>query len=151
MDLTRSDRYIMLAEDDADEREFFQEALESLGVEFRLEIFRNGKELVTALNQCTALECYPDIVFLDLNMPILNGWETLKEIRAEEQFKGVPIIAILTTSNSENDKRAAFEKGADAFISKPTSFDSLKVLIAKALNTDWAGKVKNIDDFIIRP
>ena len=148
---SKGSQFIMLAEDNADEREFFQEALESIGTGFRLEIFKNGRELIAALNKCTDLECYPDIVFLDLNMPILNGWETLKEIRSEEQVKGVPIIAILTTSNSDKDKHTAFERGADAFISKPNSFDSLKVLIAKALNTDWTSKKKDIDDFIIKP
>lgn len=151
MDQNFACRYIMFADDDPDEREFFCEALGRIGTDFRLEVFKSGKELVAALNRCMLEECYPDLVFLDLNMPILNGWDTLQDIRSREKLKDVPVIAILTTSDCKADKRTAYDRGADAFIAKPSSFDSLRVLIEKAIGKDWRATERSLDNFLIAP
>lgn len=142
--------HIMLAEDDADEREFFEEALESLKRNVRLDVFNNGRELLAGLMSCKERGHCPDIIFLDLNMPIVNGLEALQQIRLVEEFSCVPIVTILTTSDAEKDKILTFSRGADAFMSKPSSYGALVGLIEKVIDMDWESRSRTIENFILK-
>jgi len=75
----------------------------------------------------------PNIIFLDLNMPIKNGIECLKEIRANERFKNL-VLVIYSTSGSEHDIQEAFINGANIYIKKPNNFAELKANLAKVIN-----------------
>jgi CheY-like chemotaxis protein len=77
----------------------------------------------------------PHILFLDLNMPYMSGFECLKVIRADVRFKDVS-IAIYSTSSSEKDIEETFVEGANIYIKKPNDFAKLKK-VKDVLNINW--------------
>ncbi|MES2486809.1 MAG: response regulator [Bacteroidota bacterium] len=125
---------IYLADDDEDDCTFFAEALNEIHAEAAFTICRNGEELMNLLDK--QQQPQPDIIFLDLNMPLKNGYECLKEIRNNTAFKNAPVV-IFTTSGLEEDINIVYGLGATHFATKPTSFDKLKALIFKVINMPW--------------
>ena len=140
---------VVLVDDDAEDREFFGEVIEELPFNVALTLYKNGQEFVDGM--VSGGSPVPDLVFLDLNMPIKNGKDALKELRAMEEFKTIPVIAIYSTSTSEADQADTFLAGADAFISKPTDYRDLKHLIAKIFEIDWKGRSGDRKNFVITP
>ncbi|OXG04392.1 response regulator receiver domain-containing protein [Flavobacterium araucananum] len=140
---------ILLTDDDEDDREFFAEAVEDLHLNHPVEFCRNGVELLDRLND-KKFEI-PDIIFLDLNMPILSGFETLQQIREDSRFKDIPMIAIYSTSATIDGITNTFGLGANAYIVKPVAFGDLKKLLKKVIETDWQEKLKHakIESYII--
>lgn len=124
---------IFLAEDDSDDVEFFQEALNEVQSTCTLVSSKNGKELLQKLNTATSL---PQLIFLDVNMPVMNGLECLKAIREQDRFQDIPVI-ILTTSSSASTIGLAHKLGANAFIQKPSDFNVLKMVINDMLSKNW--------------
>jgi CheY-like chemotaxis protein len=122
---------ILLADDDADDRLFFKEAMEEINPDTLVSFVNDGSQLMYFLNQ-PGIQL-PDIIFLDLNMPIKNGMDCLMEIRANDRFKEV-IIAMYSTSGSEQDVQEAFVLGANIYIKKPNNFADLKASLAKVIN-----------------
>ncbi len=120
---------ILLADDDNEDRELFAEALEESGLDYNLKTFENGKQLVDYLNDPEEI---PNLLFLDLNMPLLSGLESLKIIRANTALDKMP-VAIYSTSSSENDKNSTFESGANIYISKPSDFSQLKKMLKQVV------------------
>ncbi|MBF4491008.1 response regulator [Flavobacterium sp. JLP] len=140
---------ILLTDDDADDREFFADAIADIHLNFPVEFCKNGLELVNRLYDKNL--GIPDIIFLDLNMPIMSGIESLKQIRDDSKFKNIPIIAIYSTSATEDGIRDTFGLGANAYIVKPTDFNDLKKLLKKVIEMDWKEKLKKLEyeSFII--
>ncbi len=141
---------IVVTDDDHDDREFFEAAVEDLNLNHKVHFCKNGMELLNHLYD-DKLDM-PDIIFLDLNMPILSGFETLQQIRENDKFKNIPIIAIYSTSATQDGINTTFSLGANAYVVKPISFDDLKKLVKKVLETDWEEKLKHteIESFIIK-
>lgn len=122
---------IILAEDDEDDQMFFRDALQEISNEINLHINDNGEELMSALTkECSLI---PDIIFLDLNMPIKDGFTCLQEIRVNDKFKNCPVI-ILTTSNNPEHMELAYQFGANLFVSKPNNFYDLKTTLNNIIN-----------------
>lgn len=122
---------IILAEDDEDDQMFFRDALQEISSEIDLHINDNGEELMSALTkECSLI---PDIIFLDLNMPIKDGFTCLQEIRVNDKFKNCPVI-ILTTSNNPEHIELAYQFGANLFVSKPNNFYDLKTTLNNIIN-----------------
>lgn len=125
---------IMLADDDEDDRNFFNDAIKELKINNNLTVFKNGSELMDCLeNPDTTL---PHILFLDLNMPSKNGNECLREIRLNPKFKDVS-IAIYSTSSAEKDIEETFVGGANIYIKKPNDFTNLKKVLKEVVNINW--------------
>lgn len=122
---------ILLADDDADDRLFFKEAMEEINMDTMVSFVNDGSQLMYYLNQPDIY--LPNIVFLDINMPGKNGMECLKEIRNNPRFRNM-IIVIYSTSGSESDVQEAFINGADAYLKKPNNFADLKSSLANVLN-----------------
>ncbi len=104
---------LALAEDDEDDREFFQEVLLTIAPDATLKFYKNGLKLVNGLSE--NIEELPDIVFLDLNMAVMSGIQALEEIRSRAFFKKIPVIAIYSTSALETDQQTAFGLGGRLF------------------------------------
>ena len=119
---------ITLADDDEDDRLFFIDAFEELKINTIVNTVNNGRELLNFLNHPETV--LPNIIFLDLNMPILNGIECLKEIKLNDRFKEI-VVAIYSTSSSDQDIEDTFVLGANIYIKKPSSFDSLKKILSE--------------------
>jgi len=120
---------ILLIDDDEDDQFFFMDAIKTINHEYQCDNASNGKTALEKLKIGTSL---PDIIFLDLNMPFMNGIEFLLLIKKDETLCKIP-IGIFTTSNSLNDKEMTKEFGANFFLSKPTNFHELCEKISQIL------------------
>lgn len=125
---------IILADDDADDREIFKTAISQIGIKTHLEMFKNGAELIEHLRSSTPK--LPALLFLDLNMPFMDGTECLKEIRKDPGLKHIT-VAIYSTSAAEKDIESTFVEGANIYINKPADFELLKKILKKVLTLDW--------------
>ena len=104
---------VLLADDDEGDRLVFKEIFEEIDTGAYVHIVNDGQQLIDYLREeKTPL---PHIIYLDLNMPNMNGLECLKEIRKSEKFKDVS-IAIYSTSTSEKDIEDTFLHGANIYI-----------------------------------
>jgi len=126
--------YILLADDDEDDRLFFKDAIEAVKVKTKLEMVNDGQQLMDYLNREGSV--LPHVIFLDLNMPRKSGMECLEEIRRDEKLKAIP-IAIYSTSSSEKDIHNTLIKGANIYITKPNDFQKLKKVISHVISINW--------------
>lgn len=135
---------IVLAEDDKDDQELFMEALGATKIPAEFTTVENGAELVDTLN---GAEPKPDIIFIDINMPIKGGKEALAEIKSDEELKVIPAV-MLSTSNHPLDIEDTFNKGANLYIQKPSSFTGFVLILKKVFILHWSrallNPVKNI-------
>jgi CheY-like chemotaxis protein len=137
---------ILMAEDDADDRLMAKEALEVSGLRNELRFVEDGVELMNYLSKQGRYHDAPrpGLILLDMNMPRKNGREALQEIKAQPDFRNIPVV-ILTTSQAEEDIRAGYELGADAYITKPVSFEGL-VQVMQSLGNYWVKIVRSPDE-----
>ena len=140
---------VVLADDDEDNRLLFGEAMDQISIKTKLAIFTNGQELMDYL--LLPEVDLPQMVFLDLNMPIKNGMQCLNEIRKNDRLKDL-IVAIYSTSSSEKDIEETFVQGANIYINKPNSFSELKEAVEKVLQINWQYQTSNLnlDNFLLR-
>jgi CheY-like chemotaxis protein len=131
---------ILMADDDADDRLLAKDALAECRLSNDLHFVENGEELLDYLQRRgkytrLADSPRPGLILLDLNMPKKDGREALKEIKADPELRKIPVV-VLTTSKADTDIGRIYELGANSFISKPVSFDSL-VDVMKILGRYW--------------
>jgi len=127
---------ILLADDDKDDQELFNEALTETKIPADLTTVDNGQELLDKLKD--PAEPNPDIIFLDINMPVKNGKEVLKEIKKDEELKEIPTV-MLSTSDHSKDVEESFEAGANLYVPKPFSIRNFIVLLKKIFTLKWTG------------
>ncbi len=130
----KSERYILLVDDDPDEHLLFQDALKELKNAPKLSYARDGQQLMQHLDAAHAE--LPAIIFLDLNMPRMNGFECLQEIRKSPKLNHIPVVIFSTTSQSQAIDKV-YEQGANYYIRKPNTFAMLKEVIERMLEIDW--------------
>lgn len=117
---------IFWADDDIDDLELFKEVLVQLAPDHQLQQFENGQQLLAHL-QALGPADYPCLIVLDMNMPVLNGRETLVAIKNENKYKSIP-VAVFTTSDSALDKIFCKRHNTE-MITKPPSYDQLKKVV----------------------
>lgn len=141
---------ILFADDDADDCFFFKEALAEIGISHRLTLASNGEELINYLKKHSSN--LPDVLFLDLNMPLKTGFECLQEIKGDKKLKQLPVI-IYSTSAVAEIMELLYLNGAHYYIRKPADFTNLKLVIKKALLLCTENKElqPEKDDFVIQP
>jgi CheY-like chemotaxis protein len=119
---------LILADDDADDRYFFREALAAFDPEARLIECEDGDQLMRILESIDSPPP-PHIIFLDINMPRMNGMDCLREIRMNKNFAETPVVMV-TTSAASRDVDDCFSNGANMYVQKAYSLkegiDSLK-------------------------
>jgi CheY-like chemotaxis protein len=131
---------ILMADDDPDDRMLTRDAFIESRLANDLRFVTNGEELMDYLRQrgtysTAAAAPRPDVILLDLNMPRMSGREALQEIKGDPNLRRIPVI-ILTTSKAEEDVYRSYDLGANCYIQKPVTFDSL-VEVVRALGTFW--------------
>jgi CheY-like chemotaxis protein len=124
-------RSILLIDDDDDDRTLFKEAIAVLDKSIQCWTAVDGQGALDML--MFELVVAPDVIFLDLNMPKMNGLEFLKIIKNNRGFKRVPVV-IYTTSSNPEDIRKTKELGATDFLTKPSDFDELYQKLISVLN-----------------
>ena len=140
---------ITLADDDEDDRMFFTEAFDELKINSIVNTVNDGVDLMNFLRAPETI--LPNIIFLDLNMPLKSGIECLKEIKAEPKFNDI-VIAIYSTSSSEDDIENTFVLGANIYIKKPNNFGKLKEVLSEVVTLNWQYITSglNKDNFLLR-
>lgn len=113
--------WCILIDDDTDDQEIFQYALQQINGEIECVVFSNGKTAIADLKKATNL---PDYIFLDLNMPSMDGRQCLEAIRQLPQLKEVPVI-MYSTSSDPRDKQETLQMGARDYIEKQPSLPLL--------------------------
>ena len=146
---TINNSLLVLADDDPDDCELFQESITALNVNVQTIIFEGGVQLMDYLKDENAE--LPDILFLDLNMPLKNGFECLKEIRTNVRLKDICVI-IFSTSFNPADVNKSYQLGANAYIQKPFSHEEMKKILKNTLDTDWNDPCSALDshNFVIQ-
>jgi CheY-like chemotaxis protein len=140
---------ILLADDDMDDRFFFNKALQALPFSIELKTVDNGEKLMTYLSN--AADNFPDILFLDLNMPRKNGEECLTEIKLDPKLRKLRVI-IYSTSINETVADNLYKKGAHNYVPKqelPQLIDILRQAITMIVANKFSQP--NRDNFILRP
>ncbi len=136
---------IFVAEDDEDDQFLLRTAFASTGVACDLVFFANGEELI---NQLAESEQRPTLVLLDLNMPIMDGFQTLTHLRNQEAYRTMPVL-VLTTSSQREDVTRAYSLGANSFITKPHQYADLTRAVQELqqfwLSTASIPKINRVD------
>lgn len=122
-------KIILLADDDQDDRSIFAEALELIDPAMVFFSSENGCE---ALKRLATRGFRPDVIFMDINMPVMDGVECLRNIMQSDRYKSIPVI-MLTTSGLEETKQECLKLGAAGYIQKPDSIKKMTEAIRNAL------------------
>lgn len=125
---------ILLADSDENDRAFFKDALWEIKVKTDLDLANDGLQLMKYLEDPD--NRLPDIVFMDLNIPVISGMECLIGIRKKNRLRDLA-IAIYSTLSSEENIEDAFVKGANIYIKKPDDFLVLKMILEHILTINW--------------
>jgi len=130
----------LLIDDDTDDRELFSEALASVNPVIICDLAADAEEAFTKLDK---KENTPDMIFLDINLPVMTGWQFLSNLKNTEAYKDIPVI-MYSTSNNQRDKDIARDLGALCFITKPSVFKRLKStldIIITYMDRQWHGRI----------
>jgi CheY-like chemotaxis protein len=122
--------HLLLADDDQEDCELFQEILNELDMNTNLTTVNDGEQLMVTLSGRT--DNLPDVVFLDLNMPRKSGFTCLEEMKEDEMLKKIPIV-IFSTSYDPIVADKLYKNGARYYICKPSGYSQLKHVISSAI------------------
>jgi CheY-like chemotaxis protein len=116
------EKIILLVDDDDDDKFIFKESLEKVCPEVKCITAENGRD---CLDKISKQEIIPLFIFLDINMPIMNGFECLKELKKDKNYATIPVI-IYSTSDDIKTQELAEQLGASRFLPKPASHKELE-------------------------
>ena len=131
-------KVFLLADDDADDRQLFCEALEDIDSSIICHCALDGRMALDILQNKELKK--PQVIVLDINMPGMNGWECLRQLKNNEEYKHIPVI-IYSTSSHQKEASIALSMGALCFFTKPTYFKDLKAILQVL--------VANVDDNLL--
>ena len=131
---------ILLVDDDEDDRNLFREALDEIDAAADCFMATDGLNALEFLNNCETL---PDFIFVDLNMPRMNGKQLIRELKQNKQFESIPVI-IYSTSKIEEDVKETMGLGVALYIKKPVSFNLICKEISMVLKGTWESKKHNL-------
>lgn len=131
---------ILWADDDADDLFLVKEAIENIDDSYQVIEASNGRQALDYLHSVDAGNL-PCLIVLDINMPILNGKDTLVMLKAEERFKSIT-TAVFTTSSNEKDRLFCQQYGVEMF-SKPHTYAGFEKMISKLISLCKTSKQHN--------
>lgn len=124
---------ILLVDDDEDDQLIFSDAINVIAPEIECLTANNGVEAITLLK---TMDHLPSIIFLDLNMPLMNGFECLQQIINEPAFNQIPVV-IFSTSDNPKDNKNTIAAGAKKFLTKTPDYHLLKTKLLEILEADF--------------
>jgi CheY-like chemotaxis protein len=122
---------ILLVDDDSEDAELFLHAVNEIDPSIQIENAKDGQHALEILEVDLNL---PSVIFLDINMPRVNGWECLMKLKQNHRTKNIPVV-MYSTSRHNDDKLMAKKLGAIHFMEKPYHFDELKEQILNGLKS----------------
>jgi len=133
--IMRRKAHIMLVEDNKSDQVMVERALEDGRIACELSIFNDGRQALEKLQELVELDQLPDLILMDINMPLMDGKQTLQAIRAEPLLKHLPVV-MLTTSNRDKDVLESYQLGVNAYLTKPV-LDSSFIKTIRQLENFW--------------
>lgn len=147
MSSSRSDgpTVILIVEDNPGDVRLVREGFTEADITPEFHIATDGKEALAFLRKCSNDDSltYPDLVLLDLNLPRVDGFEVLEEVKNNQKYPLVPVL-VLSSSKSEDDVTESYKRHANAYLTKPDDPDGFAAL-AKTIEEFW------IDAAVIPP
>jgi|SRR5438067_12300045 len=131
MSVKNEPKVVLHIDDDPDDRLLVSLAIQSIDPSLILREAKDGKKAIDFLNQAKLFGDLPGLIILDLNMPVMNGYETYKEIRKDDILSAIPIV-IFTTSFHKNDLRHWAQENV-ALVTKPAQYDEFVENVKKIL------------------
>lgn len=124
--------HILLVEDNEGDILLTLDAFEESKLKTKVSVARNGQEALDILNKKGAFSeaPRPDLILLDINIPIYNGLEVLEEIKKDENLKKIPVI-MLTTSSNQRDIDSAYKNYCNSYVKKPLEMEEFMQAILK--------------------
>jgi CheY-like chemotaxis protein len=135
-------RLLFLIDDDLDDQEIFASVIENLSPDLICVTAGNGKQ---GIEKLVSGEVNPDLIFLDMNMPLMNGKQFLIELKKDIRIKHLPVV-ILSTSSDKSNISEAKELGAIEFITKPDRFSEWERVLKKLLAREFALQSDIVDE-----
>ena len=120
-------RIVLYADDDIDDKNWVKEACKTLNSSLQIEFVETGRCVLEYLHKSDGVDL-PSLIVLDLNMPELDGRQTLKALKSNPVYKDIPVV-IVTTSSSNIDKDVCKNLGASLFLIKPNNYDDWQKII----------------------
>ena len=127
---------ILLVDDDEDDQLLFLDAMREIDKSIICCVANDGLEAILSLHTKSPV---PDLIFLDLNMPKMNGYQCLAQIKKEMMFKEIPVV-IYTTSRIASDRDRTLKMGASYFLTKPSDFSELIEELTRILKLELKDK-----------
>jgi two-component system, chemotaxis family, response regulator Rcp1 len=135
-------RHVLVAEDNPDDFELTRLAFEQAGSPMRLDCVSNGVECLARLRRegRYAHSPVPDLLLLDINMPVMDGFQVMAEIARDGRLRHLPVV-IFTTSDVPEDVLAMHQLRCSSYIKKPVDFEQF-VRLARCISTYWCSVVE---------
>lgn len=146
MERLTENTHMLMVDDNPIDRSLYARALKESGVASEVSFFENGEKLIEYLKGSEKLlmqrqyDFHPFLILLDLNMPIMNGRETLKIIKNDPHLKRIPIV-VLTGSTLDDDINGSYQDGANTVFTKPFSFGEM-VALMDSVKSYWLQKAQ---------
>jgi len=129
-------KLIILIEDDAGDQKLIKRSISNFDSNIKTNAFSDGEEAINFfenLKNDSSFQLNPDLILLDLNLPKINGFEVLKYLKQDVDFRKTPVVA-LTTSNAETDVNKCYDNYVSGYFRKPTTIKELDAKIDRILN-----------------
>jgi CheY-like chemotaxis protein len=139
--------HLIITDDDSDDQELFSMAISEISSNIQIRLAENGGDLIKKLEE----QELPDLIFLDLNMPGMNGIECLIKIRNTPNLVDLPVLIYSTSANPEQIDEA-YKYGANYYLQKPCSYREIQHLVSKvfSLSIDQLLTQPDRVDFLVR-
>ncbi len=135
---------IFYTDDDPEDLEFFREIVNSIDDRWQVKTQSNGEQLLHDLDNPPP---HPYVVFLDINMPGMTGFDVLKSLRSKKEHKELPIVMFSTSKDEMAIERSRL-LGATYYMPKPSMFEQLKKSIEHVLGIYWPGFITTDKNFV---
>jgi CheY-like chemotaxis protein len=129
---TTTNNIVVYADDDLDDIELVEDAFKRFASNVQVITFRDGSQALSYLRNLSEADPVPCLVILDINMPVLNGKETLVRLRQIDKYQEVPAV-LFTTSSMPLDKNFAQQYGA-GFVTKPLGYEQMEMITKEFIN-----------------
>lgn len=135
MSATFSAPPILLVEDNPMDLDLTLRAFNKKKFSNQVHVARDGEEALAFIPRWEAGEALPAVILLDINLPKINGLEVLRQLKAHERFRRIPVV-ILTSSREDKDLNTAYDLGVNSYIEKPVSFNKF-MDVAEQIELYW--------------
>ena len=126
---------ILLVEDNPMDLDLTLRAFSKKKFSNQVHVARDGEEALAFIPRWEAGEALPAVILLDINLPKINGLEVLRQLKAHERFRRIPVV-VLTSSREDKDLKTAYDLGVNSYIEKPVSFNKF-MEVAEQIELYW--------------